>query len=115
MISLAHTKYEFIQNFLNLFEYLLKENEFDIIFKICDTITRRSADLCAAGLAAILSRIECPEGIIAADGSFFKKHPHYICYVSSCLKQIIAEDGSGKGAALAACVAYSKNMKFSND
>ena len=51
---------------------------------------------------------------VAVDGTLFKKHPTFQQYMEECLQQLLpnhqvklmlAEDGSGVGAALAAAVA----------
>ncbi|KAF1742710.1 hypothetical protein MXB_5324 [Myxobolus squamalis] len=121
MISLSYNTKRFICLFLSTFGYNLDKCEYYIISMICDVVSRRSADLLAAGLVAILMQISCPENIIAADGSVFKKHPHYLNYVLISMDKLISDKikfdiisvdgGSGKGAALAACMASKKLMR----
>ncbi|KAF1743267.1 hypothetical protein MXB_3860 [Myxobolus squamalis] len=121
MVSLSYDEYPFIQKFESAFEYLLSTVEYRTVATICEVASRRSAGLCAAGLTAILKRISCPDGIIAADGSMFKLHPFFMSYVTEYMKEmipdkrkfqiILVEDGSGKGAALAACVASVEQKK----
>ncbi|KAF1744073.1 hypothetical protein MXB_2327 [Myxobolus squamalis] len=115
MVSLSYEEEAFIQKFESTFGYLLDTLEYCTVAKICDVVSKRSASLCAAGLVAILKRVSCPDGVIAADGSMFKLHPHFMSYVTDYMKEMIPDnrkfqiilvnDGSGKGAALAACVA----------
>uniref|UniRef100_A0A6B2G307 Phosphotransferase n=1 Tax=Myxobolus squamalis TaxID=59785 RepID=A0A6B2G307_MYXSQ len=121
MISLSYNEEAFIQNFESSFGYPLDSLEYRAIATICDVVSRRSAGLCASGLVAILKRISCSDGVIAADGSIFKLHPYYMSYVNEFMKEMISEkrnfeiilvdDGSGKGAALAACVASVEQRK----
>lgn len=115
-ISYSYVKEKFIPMFFEKFGYQLSEEQYEQIKKVCDVVSRRSAAFCAAGLAAILNRIDCPKGVIAADGSMFRRHPYFVPYVQDVLRKlvrprdfriILVDDGSGKGAALAACVASS--------
>ncbi|KAF0990279.1 hypothetical protein HZS_8005 [Henneguya salminicola] len=123
MISASYAKDEFLKQFFQQFDYNLDDEEFQCVWKVCEAISLRSAHLCAAGLIALLKRIECPKGVIAADGSMFRKHPMFVSYIEDTLKAIIPErqyeiiivdDGSGKGAALAASIAsnINKNSSF---
>ncbi|KAF1743732.1 hypothetical protein MXB_5698 [Myxobolus squamalis] len=121
MVSLSYERDVFIQKFESTIGYMLDSLEYLTVSKICDVVSRRSAGLCAAGLVAILKRISCPDGVIAADGSMFKLHPCFMSYVTNYMKEMIpdnrkfeilpVDDGSGKGAALAACVASVEQQK----
>ncbi|XP_033834126.1 hexokinase-2-like [Periophthalmus magnuspinnatus] len=87
---------------------------------ICDTVSSRSAQLCAAALAAVANRICTNRGLdhldttVGVDGTVFKKHPTFSAELRSMvhklapkctLKFIVSEDGSGKGAAMVTAVA----------
>ena len=57
---------------------------------------------------------------MAIDGSLFKKHPQFKCYMQSAMFEVLPEcntklmmskDGSGKGAALVAAVAVRMKSK----
>lgn len=87
---------------------------------VCSAVSARSASLCAAGLAAVASRIQHhrqdPEGrvVVGVDGSVYKMHPkfsarlhHALQYLApGCqVKFLLSEDGSGKGTAIVTAVA----------
>lgn len=57
---------------------------------------------------------------MAVDGTLFKKHPQFKCYMQSAMLEVLpqsnvklmsSEDGSGKGAALVAAVAVRMKKK----
>ncbi|XP_065648724.1 hexokinase-2 isoform X2 [Hydra vulgaris] len=84
-----------------------------IIQDLCFAISRRSATLTSAGLAALIRRMGKKRVSVAIDGSLFKNHPTYKMFMYDALrmllptvtvKLVLAEDGSGKGAALVAAV-----------
>lgn len=91
------------------------ESDVDVIVKLCDAASTRAARLAAAGIAAILLKInETKDRIVAVDGSVYKKHPTFAKIMSDTLAEIIpdntiswvlADDGSGVGAAMVAAVA----------
>uniref|UniRef100_A0A8C5M870 hexokinase n=1 Tax=Leptobrachium leishanense TaxID=445787 RepID=A0A8C5M870_9ANUR len=87
---------------------------------VCSAVSARSASLCAAGLAAVASRIQHnrqdPEGrlVVGVDGSVYKMHPKFSARLHHALqdlapscqvKFLISEDGSGKGTAIVTAVA----------
>ncbi|XP_048379086.2 hexokinase-2 isoform X2 [Stegostoma tigrinum] len=91
-----------------------------IVKEVCGVVSRRAAQLCGAGLAAIVDKIrenrnlEHLQVTVGMDGTLYKLHPHFSsimhetvarlapqCHVS----YIQSEDGSGKGAALVTAVA----------
>uniref|UniRef100_A0A6G3MEY4 Phosphotransferase n=1 Tax=Henneguya salminicola TaxID=69463 RepID=A0A6G3MEY4_HENSL len=114
-ISKSYDKNEFIKCFKETYHYDLNDIEYHNIAYVCDIVSYRSACLSAIGLAAIIQKMGVKRGTIAGDGSMFKLHPRFLKYVEqvlTCLVDgqftiLLVEDGSGKGAALAACVASS--------
>uniref|UniRef100_A0A8D0GUN0 Hexokinase-2 n=1 Tax=Sphenodon punctatus TaxID=8508 RepID=A0A8D0GUN0_SPHPU len=89
--------------------------------RICQIVSTRSANLCAATLAAILRRIKENKGVdrlrstVGVDGSVYKKHPHFARRLHKTVRRLLpdcdirfvrSEDGSGKGAAMVTAVAY---------
>ncbi|CAM4631178.1 hexokinase-2 isoform X1 [Lepidochelys kempii] len=88
---------------------------------ICQIVSTRSANLCAATLAAVLRRIKENKGVdrlrstVGVDGSVYKKHPHFARRLQKTVRKLLpdcdirfvrSEDGSGKGAAMVTAVAY---------
>uniref|UniRef100_K7GHR4 Hexokinase-2 n=1 Tax=Pelodiscus sinensis TaxID=13735 RepID=K7GHR4_PELSI len=88
---------------------------------ICRIVSTRSANLCAATLAAVLRRIKENKGVdrlrstVGVDGSVYKKHPHFARRLHKTVRKLLpdcdirfvrSEDGSGKGAAMVTAVAY---------
>uniref|UniRef100_M4AKT3 Phosphotransferase n=1 Tax=Xiphophorus maculatus TaxID=8083 RepID=M4AKT3_XIPMA len=89
-----------------------------VVRLVCETISSRSARLCAAALATIVDRIRANRGLphlkttVGVDGTVYKKHPkmqlsmHFLA--PDCkIKFLVSEDGSGKGAAMVTAVAHS--------
>uniref|UniRef100_A0A3B5QXF3 Phosphotransferase n=1 Tax=Xiphophorus maculatus TaxID=8083 RepID=A0A3B5QXF3_XIPMA len=87
-----------------------------VVRLVCETISSRSARLCAAALATIVDRIRANRGLphlkttVGVDGTVYKKHPkmqlsmHFLA--PDCkIKFLVSEDGSGKGAAMVTAVA----------
>ncbi|XP_069725633.1 hexokinase-3 [Phaenicophaeus curvirostris] len=92
-----------------------------LVREVCETVSLRAAQLCGAGMAAVVEKMWDNRGLdrmavtVGADGTLYKMHPHF----SQRLKQTVedlapnctvtflrSEDGSGKGAALVAAVAW---------
>ena len=84
--------------------------------EVCGLVARRAARLSAAGVAAVLTQMGT-DGVgvnVGFDGSVFKKYPRFQAWMSEALAElgfgpglVMAEDGSGIGAALVAAVAMS--------
>ncbi|KII72975.1 Hexokinase [Thelohanellus kitauei] len=120
LTSDVHTKELFLSRFKDIFDYTLDDEQYEDIFKVCDVVIKRAAGLCAAGLSALITRINKESCAIAADGSVFKENPAFRGYVNDYIRELLPEemrfsimlvnDGSGKGAALAACVVR-ENLK----
>lgn len=86
-----------------------------VIKYICNSVTKRAAQLIASGLAVILKRMDRSDVTIAVDGSLFRYHPRLQIILEGTLKNLInprnkfqiilSTDGSGCGAAVVAAVA----------
>ncbi|XP_060106980.1 hexokinase-2 isoform X2 [Heteronotia binoei] len=91
-----------------------------IVKEVCAVIARRAAQLCGAGMAAVVDKIRENRGLdflkitVGVDGTLYKLHPHFSSVMHETVKQLSpkcevtflqSEDGSGKGAALITAVA----------
>ncbi|XP_071615005.1 hexokinase-3 isoform X1 [Heliangelus exortis] len=91
-----------------------------LVRKVCHTVSLRAAQLCAAGLAAVVEKMRENRGLdkmavtVGVDGTLYKLHPCFSQNVQETLRELApncnvtflqSEDGSGKGAALVAAVA----------
>ncbi|XP_028596936.2 hexokinase-2 isoform X1 [Podarcis muralis] len=91
-----------------------------IVKEVCTVIARRAAQLCGAGMAAVVDKIRENRGLdslkitVGVDGTLYKLHPHFSTVMRETVKQLSpkcevtflqSEDGSGKGAALITAVA----------
>ncbi|NWR79586.1 HXK2 protein, partial [Centropus unirufus] len=91
-----------------------------LVREVCETVSLRAAQLCAAGLAAVVEKMRENRGLeqltvtVGADGTLYKMHPRFSQNLEQTLKNLApkctvtflrSEDGSGKGAALVAAVA----------
>ncbi|KII62862.1 Hexokinase [Thelohanellus kitauei] len=120
LVSDVYKKHLFLNRFYEIFDYHLDDEQYNSMLKVCDAVSKRAAGLCAAGLSALIVRISTKSCHIAADGSMFRRHTTFLKYVNEYIRQILPEymdfniflvyDGSGKGAALAACV-VKENLK----
>uniref|UniRef100_A0A8C5UDQ8 Phosphotransferase n=1 Tax=Malurus cyaneus samueli TaxID=2593467 RepID=A0A8C5UDQ8_9PASS len=106
---------------------ILQELELDASFEdsvlmreVCQAVSLRAAQLCAAGLAAVVEKMRENRGLdtmsvsVGVDGTLYKLHPCFSQNLQKTLKELapncnvtflLSEDGSGKGAALVAAVA----------
>ncbi|XP_042552326.1 hexokinase HKDC1 [Dipodomys spectabilis] len=91
-----------------------------IVKEVCGAVSRRAAQLCGAGLAAIVEKRREDQGLehlkltVGVDGTLYKLHPHFSRVLQETVKELapkcdvafmLSEDGSGKGAALITAVA----------
>ncbi|XP_061084721.1 hexokinase HKDC1-like [Conger conger] len=91
-----------------------------IVKQVCGTVSRRAAQLCGAGMAAIVEKIRENRGLdhlditVGVDGTLYKLHPHFSRILNETVQElapkcdvtfVLSEDGSGKGAALITDVA----------
>ncbi|GAV28882.1 hypothetical protein PMKS-002360 [Pichia membranifaciens] len=105
--------------FLDSFNIKTTEEERNIIHDLCLLIGTRSARLSVCGIAAICKKRNYKAGHCASDGSVFNKYPHFKERAHEALNDIFqwncdpkdypitlihAEDGSGVGAAVIACL-----------
>ena len=90
------------------------EADLSAIRYICECVSRRAGFMCAAGITALLKKMDYKDVVVAVDGSLFRHHPHFHNVMKSRVAQlmgidykfdmIMSEDGSGRGAALVAAV-----------
>ncbi|KAL7889726.1 hypothetical protein AOLI_G00019840 [Acnodon oligacanthus] len=91
-----------------------------IVKEVCGAVSRRAAQLCGAGMAAVVDKIRENRGLdhlditVGVDGTLYKLHPHFSGILKETVKElapkcevefVLSEDGSGKGAALITAVA----------
>ncbi|XP_067884273.1 hexokinase-2-like [Heterodontus francisci] len=91
-----------------------------IVKEVCGVVSRRAAQLCGAGLAAVVDKIRENRHLdylkvtVGMDGTLYKLHPHFSTIMHETVGRLApkcevsfvqSEDGSGKGAALITAVA----------
>uniref|UniRef100_A0A8C4RF78 hexokinase n=1 Tax=Erpetoichthys calabaricus TaxID=27687 RepID=A0A8C4RF78_ERPCA len=91
-----------------------------IVKEVCGVVSRRAAQLCGAGMAAIVDKMRENRGLehleitVGVDGTLYKLHPHFSRILKETVRElaphcdvtfVLSEDGSGKGAALITAVA----------
>ncbi len=89
---------------------------------ICELISRRAGFMVAAGVSALLKRMDYKDVVVAIDGSLFRYHPHFANVMRSRIQQMmgidysfdlmLSTDGSGRGAALVAAVLEDQKLHF---
>ncbi|XP_030294898.1 hexokinase-2-like [Sparus aurata] len=112
-----------LENAQNILTKLgLKWDDVDsrVVRLVCDTISSRSARLCAAALATLANRIRVNRGLdhlkttVGVDGTVYRKHPNFSKELQATVRLLapkcditflVSEDGSGKGAAMVTAVA----------
>ena len=94
-------------------------SDFDrrILRYICECVSFRAANLAGAGVAALANKLGRPRLTVGMDGSLYKLHPSFGRIMQAVarrlisdnieLEMVLAEDGSGRGAALAVAAAVS--------
>uniref|UniRef100_A0A8B9HXV5 hexokinase n=1 Tax=Astyanax mexicanus TaxID=7994 RepID=A0A8B9HXV5_ASTMX len=90
-----------------------------IVKEVCGAVSRRAAQICGAGMAAVVDKIRENRGLdhlditVGVDGTLYKLHPHFSRIMHQTVKELapkcdvnflLSEDGSGKGAALITAV-----------
>ncbi|XP_063047857.1 hexokinase HKDC1 isoform X2 [Engraulis encrasicolus] len=93
-----------------------------IVKEVCGAVSRRAAQICGAGMAAVVDKIRENRGLehlevtVGVDGTLYKLHPHFSRILKDTVRELapkcdveftLSEDGSGKGAALITAVAKS--------
>uniref|UniRef100_A0A671YHB3 hexokinase n=1 Tax=Sparus aurata TaxID=8175 RepID=A0A671YHB3_SPAAU len=91
-----------------------------IVKEVCGAVSRRAAQLCGAGMAAVVDKIRENRGLdhlnitVGVDGALYKLHPHFSRVLKDTTEVLApqcnvtflpSEEGSGKGAALISAVA----------
>lgn len=91
-----------------------------IVKEVCTVVSMRAAQLCAAGIAAVVEKMRENRGLdhlkitVGVDGTLYKLHPHFAGVLQKTVKILApqcdvsfhqSEDGSGKGAGLITAVA----------
>nr|XP_027796793.1 hexokinase-3 isoform X2 [Marmota flaviventris] len=91
-----------------------------MVLEVCQAVSQRAAQLCGAGVAAVVEKIRENRGLeeltisVGVDGTLYKLHPHFSSLVAATVQELApcckvtflqSEDGSGKGAALVTAVA----------
>uniref|UniRef100_A0A672NHD0 Hexokinase-2 n=1 Tax=Sinocyclocheilus grahami TaxID=75366 RepID=A0A672NHD0_SINGR len=90
-----------------------------IVKEVCGAVSHRAAQICGAGMAAVVDKIRENRGLdnleitVGVDGTLYKLHPHFSTILKDTVRElapnckvdfILSEDGSGKGAALITAV-----------
>ncbi|NXN92093.1 HXK3 protein, partial [Rhinopomastus cyanomelas] len=109
-----------VQTILQNLELKASFEDSALVREVCQTVSLRAAQLCAAGLAAVAEKMRQSRGLphlavtVGVDGTLYKMHPSFSKHIEQTLKYLAphcavtflrSEDGSGKGAALVAAVA----------
>ncbi|XP_023251043.1 putative hexokinase HKDC1 isoform X2 [Seriola lalandi dorsalis] len=86
-----------------------------IVKEVCGAVSRRAAQLCGAGMAAVVDKIRENRGLdhlnitVGVDGALYKLHPHFSGVLQETARVLApqcnvtflpSDEGSGKGAAL---------------
>uniref|UniRef100_UPI00398E372A hexokinase HKDC1-like isoform X1 n=1 Tax=Pristiophorus japonicus TaxID=55135 RepID=UPI00398E372A len=86
-----------------------------IVKEVCGVVSKRAAQLCGAGVAAVVDKIrenrklDYLEITVGVDGTLYQLHPHFSRILADTVKDLapkcnvtisLSEDGSGRGAAL---------------
>ncbi|CAL8243479.1 unnamed protein product [Lota lota] len=95
-------------------------NDSIIVKEVCGAVSRRAAQMCGAGMAAVVDKIRENRGLdhldvtVGVDGTLYKLHPHFSMVLQDTVRALaplcqvtftLSEEGSGKGAALITAVA----------
>nr|CAH7732662.1 unnamed protein product [Callosobruchus chinensis] len=92
------------------------EQDYKDLRYICECVSKRAAYLCSAMLATLMNKMGEKKVVVGIDGTLYKNHPHIHHWMVEKITQLVdpsikfelmtSEDGSGRGAALVAAVAY---------
>lgn len=101
-----------VMNEMDVPESISTEEDLLTMRYVCECVSDRSAQLTAAGLAALIIKMKRSEVVIAVDGLLYSFHQRYADTLKEYLNKLIGtkyivkfevcEDGAGKGAALLA-------------
>uniref|UniRef100_A0A8C4PY30 Phosphotransferase n=1 Tax=Eptatretus burgeri TaxID=7764 RepID=A0A8C4PY30_EPTBU len=96
------------------------EADCELTWRACNAVSTRASLLCAAGVAAVVTKIrenrglECLSITVGVDGSLYKQLPHFKQRLRVAVSELApeckvtflqSEEGSGRGAALISAVA----------
>lgn len=90
------------------------EDDIQVVKYVCEVVSIRAALLVSTCLAEVIKRMNRDSVTVAVDGSLYKHHPRFKHWMLKFVEILaprhkfqlmLAEDGSGKGAGLAAAVA----------
>lgn len=99
---------------------VLTSDDAQMVLEVCQAVSQRAAQLCGAGVAAVVEKIRENRGLdklavsVGVDGTLYKMHPRFSSLVAATVRELAphckvtflqSEDGSGKGAALVTAVA----------
>ncbi|KAG7279179.1 hypothetical protein CRUP_022374 [Coryphaenoides rupestris] len=106
-------------------------NDSIIVKLVCGAVSRRAAQMCGAGMAAVVDKIRENRGLdhldvtVGVDGTLYKLHPHFSVVLQDTVRVLaprcqvtftLSEEGSGKGAALITAIdKYLYAMRFSDE
>nr|CAD7446146.1 unnamed protein product [Timema bartmani] len=92
-----------------------KQDWYDLYY-ICDTVSRRGASLAAIGVATLINKMGFSPVTAGIDGTLYRLIPGFHDQMMEAMKKFVdtniefklmlSEDGSGRGAALAAASGY---------
>lgn len=90
--------------------------DLQLVAQLAGAIMQRSANLVAAGITALLERLQRPFTVIGYDGSVIKHHPYFLKKLAEKTASLTAKefrfefvqssDGSGIGAAVVAAALH---------
>ena len=113
-LSLSDTK-QLLEDVLGVPTTTLEDRR--IVKHVCELVGTRAARLSAAGIAALVTKINRLDACtVAIDGSVYEHYPHFGNRMRDALRELLgltaenivleqARDGSGQGAALIAALA----------
>uniref|UniRef100_A0A8P4FVV4 Hexokinase-2 n=1 Tax=Dicentrarchus labrax TaxID=13489 RepID=A0A8P4FVV4_DICLA len=100
-----------------------------IVKEVCGAVSHRAAQMCGAGMAAVVDKIRENRGLdhlnitVGVDGTLYKLHPHFSGIMHQTVNELapkcnvnflLSEDGSGKGAALITAVGCRLRQELNN-
>jgi len=101
-------------------EKLATASDCRVIRYIAECIGIRAATLAAAGVASLLNKMNRRRVTVGMDGSLYKFHPHFQDRMAAKIRHLVdpavsfqlvlSEDGSGRGAGLAAATVARQNL-----
>jgi len=101
-------------------EELATATDCRVVRYIAECIGIRAATLAAAGVASLLNKMNRRRVTVGMDGSLYKFHPHFQGRMAAKIRHLVdpavsfqlvlSEDGSGRGAGLAAATVARQNL-----